>query len=831
MTTGQPNQNSGDSLPSHAQVVIVGGGIIGCSVAYHLTKLGWRDVVLLERTQLTAGTTWHAAGLVSSGGFRTETTINMAKYTVELFSKLGAETGQDTGFRAIGHLELACSLEELDSVRRAADFGRGFGIDIEEVSPSEIQAMWPLLNTSDVLGGIYTAQDGRTNPVDTTMALAKGAKMGGARIFEETKVTGIRKKNGRVTGVVTDRGEIEAEYVVNCAGMWARELGRLAGVNVPLHAAEHYYLITEPIEGMHPDLPVVEESSAYTYFREEMGGLLLGVFEPVAGPWAMTGPGGRSGIPEDFRFGEIPPDWDRLMPYLETAMGRIPAAMNAGIHVLFCGPESFTPDLGPLMGEAPELKNYYVAAGFNSLGILLGGGAGQIMAQWIADGLPPVDVSEINIERMAPFQNNPKYLHDRTVEVLGWMFTTWPNYQATRARNACKSALHDRMAEAGACFFEYSGWEYPEWFAPEGVEPKVEYSWGKQNWFEYSAAEHKAAREGVVLMDLTLMSKILVQGRDSEDFLNQICANNVSVPVGRCVYTQWLNEQAMIEADLTVTRLAEDQYLVVLSPAIHAHVETWLNRRIPADAYVFVTDVSSAYNIISIQGPKSRQLLSSVTTADMSNQAFPFRNMQEIDMGYALVKALRLSYVGEVGWELYVPTEFTLHVYDLLVKAGNAVGLKHAGLGALDTLRLEKGYRDYGNDIDNTDTPLEAGLGVFVDFDKPRGFIGRDALLRQKESGPLEFRLVQFLVEDPEPLLHGGETVIRDGKRVGYIRAGGYGHTLGGSVGLGQVKNREGVTLDFIKSGKFEIEISSVRYPAMASLRPMYDPKNERVRS
>jgi 4-methylaminobutanoate oxidase (formaldehyde-forming) len=387
------------------------------------------------------------------------------------------------------------------------------------------------------------------------------------------------------------------------------------------------------------------------------------------------------------------------------------------------------------------------------------------------------------------------------------------------------------MVEAGACFFEYSGWEYPEWFAPEGVEPKVKYSWGKQNWFEYSAAEHKAAREGVVLMDLTLMSKILVQGRDSEEFLNQICANNVSVPIGRCVYTQWLNEQAMIEADLTVTRLAEDQYLVVLSPAIRAHVETWLNRHIPADAHVFVTDVSSAYNIISIQGPKSRQLLSSITTTDVSNRAFPFRNMQEIDMGYALVKALRLSYVGELGWELYVPTEFTLHVYDLLLEAGIAFGLKHAGLGALDTLRLEKGYRDYGNDIDNMDTPLEVGLGVFVDFDKPRGFIGRDALLRQKESGPLEFRLVQFLVEDPEPLLHGGETVIRDGKRVGYIRAGGYGHTLGGSVGLGQVKNREGVTLDFIKSGKFEIEISSVRYPAMASLRPMYDPKNERVRS
>ncbi len=831
MTNNQPRNGVNDSLPTHVQVVIIGGGIIGCSIAYHLTKLGWRDIVLLERSQLTAGTTWHAAGLVSSGGFRTETTIKMAKYTVDLFARLGKETGQDTGFSPIGHLELACNMEELDSIRRAADFGRGFGIDIEEVSASQIQKMWPLMDTSDVVAGIYTAQDGRTNPVDTTMALAKGAKMGGARIFEDTKVTGIKSKNGRVTGVVTSKGDIEAEYVVNCAGMWARELGKLAGVNVPLHAAEHYYLITEPIEGMHRELPIVEESGAYAYYREEHGGLLVGVFEPVAGPWGMVRPGGLGGIPENFSFGEIPPDWDRLMPYLDKAMDRIPVSKNAGVHVLFCGPESFTPDLGPLMGEAPELKNFYVAAGFNSLGILLGGGAGQIMAQWIVDGLPSVDVSEINIERMSPFQNNPKYLRDRTVEILGWMFTTWPNYQATKARNACKSALHDRLADAGACFFEYSGWEYPEWFAPEGVEPVVKYSWGRQNWFHYAAAEHKAAREGVVLMDLTLMSKILVQGRDAEKALNRICANNVSVSVGRCVYTQWLNERGTIEADLTVTRLAEDSFMVVLSPSILTHVATWLKRNISPDAHVFVTDVTSAYNIISIQGPKSRQLLSELTTKNMSNEAFPYRTLQEIDMGYALVKALRLSYVGELGWELYVPTEFTLHVYDMLLEVGQAVELKHAGLSALDSLRLEKGYRDYGNDIDNVDTPLEVGLGFFVDFDKPGGFIGREALLRQKEGGNLEMRLVQFLLEDPEPLLHGGETVIRNGKRVGYIRTGGYGHTLCGSVGLGQVENEAGVTVDYVNSGSYEIEVAGECYPAKASLRPMYDPQNKRVRS
>ncbi len=537
------------------------------------------------------------------------------------------------------------------------------------------------------------------------------------------------------------------------------------------------------------------------------------------------------GIPKNYSFGELPSDWDRMMPYLDKALERIPAAKTAGVRKFFCGPESFTPDLGPLMGEAPELKNYFVAAGFNSLGILLAGGAGRIMAHWIIDGLPPADVSEINIERMAPFQNNPKYLHDRTVEILGWMFTTWPNFQATRARNACKSALHDRLASAGACFFEYSGWEYPEWFAPPGIRPKVDYSWGRQNWFEYAAVEHKAAREDVVLMDLTLMSKFLVQGRDAEETLNRICANNISVPVGRCVYTQWLNERGMIEADLTVTRYSEDSFIVVLSPAIHTHVKSWLRRHIPPEAHVFITDLTSSYSIINIQGPKSRQLINGLTSADMSNEAFPYLTMQEIDLGYALVKALRLTYVGELGWELYVPTEFTLHVYDMLVEAGKDVGLKHAGLSALDTLRLEKGYRDYGNDIDNVDTVLEAGLGYFVDFDKPGGFIGREALLRQKEEGPLKYRLAQFLLQDPEPLLHGGETILNNGERVGYIRAGGYGHTLGGSVGLGQVKNEEGVTAEFIRGGHFELKIAGVRYPVLASLRPMYDPHNERVRS
>jgi len=781
--------------------------------------------VVLERSKLTSGTTWHAAGLVVTGTFSSELTVNMSKYSRDLYKRLGDETGQDTGFRDVGYLQIASNTERADKLRRVADFCRGFDIEVEEIDVAEVKKMWPLFETDDILCGFYTPDDGRANPVDVTISLAKGARMGGARIFEDTRVTAIHRKNGRVTGVATERGDIAAEYVVNCGGMWARELGKMAGVNVPLHAAEHYYLITEDMEGIHRDLPIVEDPDLYTYFREEGGGLMLGMFEPIAGPWGMKG------IPKDFSFGELEPDWDRLMPYIETAMNRIPAARDVGVRQLFCGPESFTPDMGTHMGEAPELQNFYVAAGFNSLGILFGGGAGQILAQWIVDGLPPVDICEVNIDRMHPFQNTSKYLHDRTVEMIGWQYISWPNLEPETARNARKSAIHDRLADAGAYFGTSGGWEFPNWFAPEGVEPTLEYSWGRQNWAPYSAAEHKATREGVVLMDLTHMSKFLVQGRDAEKVLNRICANNVAVPVGKIVYTQWLNERGRIEADLTVTRLAEDQYLIIAGDLLHMHALTWLRRNIPEEAHAFVTDVTSAYNILNIQGPASRELLGMLTDTDLSTDAFPYQSLQEIEIGYAPVQAMRITYVGELGYELYVPTDMTLHVFDLLMEAGQKVGLKHAGLVALETLRLEKAYRDWAHDIDNEDTVLEVGLGFAVAWDKPGGFIGREALLQQKEAGPLKTRLVQFLLEDPEPVLHHNESIFRDGVRVGYIKAGGYGHTLGGAVGLGPVANEAGVTADFVKSGTYEIEVSGTRYPAKASLRPMYDPKGVRIRT
>jgi heterotetrameric sarcosine oxidase gamma subunit len=814
-----------NKIPTQTQVVIIGGGVIGCSVAYHLTKLGWKDVVLLERKQLTCGTTWHAAGLVEAGGFFSETDLYITDYTRKLYQELEAETGQAVGYKKVGYIEFATRPDRLEMGRRIAAFDRKFGIEIHELTPKEVKEKWPLAYTEDVIAGFFSTGDGRVNPVDVTMALAKGAKMRGAQICEEVEVTGIIQKDGRVTGVTTAQGNIQAEYVVNCAGMWARQVGKMAGVDVPLQAMEHYYLITEPFDGMHSDLPVLVDLDRYAYYREEHGGLLLGVFEPVAAPW------GLNGIPQDFTFGEIKPDWERMSPYLEEAMQRIPIVKDVGVLKLFCGPESFTPDLSPVIGEAPGLKNFFVAAGMNSLGILMGGGVGRVLATWIVDGLPDVDVTDFDAARVLSYQNNPRFLRDRNVEILGHMFKVhYPNLQFETARNVRKSPFYDRLAGAGAYFGEYAGWEHPDWFAPEGVEPVVEYSWGRQNWFEYATAEHRAAREGVVLLDYSVMAKILVQGRDAEKYLNRICANNVAVPVGKIVYTQWLNEKGTIEADLTVTRLAEDQFLILTSDGTTTAVLKWLNRNIPADAQVFIANVSSAYSVLNVQGPKSRALLSQVTSADLSNEAFPFMTMQEIDLGYAFVRAFRVTYVGELGWELYIPTEFSLHVFDTLVETGREFGMKYLGFQALDSLRLEKAYRDYGGDIDNTDSPLEVGLRRFVDFDKPGGFIGKEATLQRKENGP-DYRMVQFLLEDPEPMLHFGEVIYRDGVSVGYIMAGNYGHTLGGSVGVGPVENNsEVVSPEFIHSGQFEIDVAGERFPAKASLRPMYDPKLEKVR-
>jgi 4-methylaminobutanoate oxidase (formaldehyde-forming) len=806
-------------------VVIIGGGVIGSSVAYHLAKLGWDDVVLLERSKLTSGTTWHAAGLVVSGGMTTQTLAWMTKYSRDLYEVLEEETGLSTGFRPVGYLQTSSSPERTHKLRREADFMRLMGIEREEVSAGEVANLWPQIDTRDVVAGFYTANEGRADPANVAMSLAKGARMGGVRIFEDTPVVGVTTEGDRVTGVVTDHGAIEAEYVVNCAGMWAKEVGAMAGVSVALQAIEHAYLITEPFEGVSPDLPIFEDPDRFAYYREETGGLMVGLFEPVSAPWSLDR------IPENFSFGEIPSNWDRLGPFLETAMETLPALEHVGVRKLFTGPESFTPDNGFVVGEAPELDNFFIAAGFNSLGILTGGGAGSIIANWIVDGLAPMDVTDMDPARLYPFQTNRSYLEARSVELLGRLHSTgsWPHSHPATARNVRRSPIHHRLQEAGAHFSEAAGWELSAWFAPADAEIEPRLTYARQDWFEYHAAEHHAVRNDVALFDMSAMSKFLVQGPDAERVLNQVSGNNMAVAVGQCVYTQWMNHGGGVEADLTITRIEEQKFLLVVAESFHRRVAAILRRAVPAGAGVSVADVTSGYGLLSVQGPESRNLLERITTADLSNEAFPYFTAQEIDLHQGIGLAFRMSFVGELGWELYVPTEFTLGVYEHLIDAGSDLNLAHAGMETLESTRTEAGRKDYGLDMENSDSPLEAGLGFAVDFDKPDGFVGRDALMAQREARPLKSRLVQFLLEDPEPLLYGEEPIFHDGKAVGYMRSGAYGHTLGGGMGFGYVNHEAGVTADFVKSGGFEIQVAGERYAATASLRPMYDPKNLRV--
>ena len=811
-------------LPTQARVVIIGGGIAGCSVAYHLTKLGWSDVVLLERKALTCGTTWHAAGLVREnlGAF---TISRLARYSMKLFQGLEAETGQAIGLRQNGSIGVATNEARWEEHRRGADLGKACGIEVVLLSPGETKELYPILNVDDLIGAVYFPNDGQVNPADTTMALAKGARMGGAQIFENTKVTAIHYRAGRITGVATDKGDIGCEYVVNCAGMWAREVGLMCGVDIPLHACEHFYIVTEPIPDLPKNLPVLRDMDACAYHKEDAGKLLIGAFEHNAKPWGMDG------IPEDFAFDQLPDDFDHFAPVLEAAMHRNPILETAGIQTFFNGPESFTPDVRYLMGEAPELDNFYLLCGYNSIGIQSSGGAGMALAEWIVGGEQPFDLAELDIRRMQPFQNNAKYLLDRVSESLGLLYDMhWPYRQPETARGVRTSPLHERLAERGACFGEVAGWERPNWYAPEGVDAVYEYSYKRQNWFEHSAAEHRAVRTGVGLLDQTSFAKFLVQGRDAENVLQTICANDIGVEPDRLVYTQWLNGRGGIEADLTVVRLEEDVFMIVTGAAVAVHDRHWLMRNIPEGAQVTVADVTSAYAVIGIMGPDSRALLNKLTDDDLSNDAFSFGASKEIAMGYARVRASRVSYVGELGWELYVPTEFARGVFDHIAAEGENFGLAMVGMHAMDSLRIEKAYRHWGHDITCEDTPLEAGLGFACKLASDIPFTGREALLKQKQEGVTK-RLVQFALEDPEPLLYHNEVIYRDGEMVGYLTSGNYGHHLGRAIGLGYVACEDGVDAEFVKSGSYELEIAGERHAAKASLRPLYDPKSERMKA
>ncbi|OAP38319.1 FAD-dependent oxidoreductase [Sinorhizobium glycinis] len=811
-------------IPQKARVVIIGGGISGCSVAYHLSKLGWTDVVLLERKQLTSGTTWHAAGLI--GQLRaSQNMTRLAKYSADLYVKLEAETGISTGMRQNGSITVALTEERKEEIYRQASLARAFNVDVREITPDEVKAMYPHLNVSDVRAAVHLPLDGQCDPANIAMALAKGARQNGATIIEGVKVTSVMKKDGRVAGVTCERnGEsftIETENVVNCAGMWGRELARQSGVTVPLHACEHFYIVTEAIPGLNR-LPVLRVPDECTYYKEDAGKMLVGAFEPKAKPWGMEG------IREDFCFDQLPEDFDHFAPILEMAVNRMPMLETAGIHTFFNGPESFTPDDRYYLGEAPEFKGYWVATGYNSIGIVSSGGAGMALAQWMDDGEPPFDLWEVDIRRAQPFQKNRSYLKERVSETLGLLYADhFPYRQMATARGVRRSPLHEHLKARGAVFGEVAGWERANWFAKDGQEREYRYSWKRQNWFENQRDEHLAVRNGVGLFDMTSFGKVRVEGRDALAFLQRLCANEMNVDAGRIVYTQMLNARGGIESDLTVTRLSETAFLLVVPGATLQRDLAWLRKHL-RDEFVVITDVTAAESVLCVMGPKARELMQKVSPNDLSNEAHPFGTAREIEIGMGLARAHRVTYVGELGWELYVSTDQAAHVFETLEAAGNDVGLKLCGLHTLDSCRIEKAFRHFGHDITDEDHVLEAGLGFAVKVDKG-DFIGREAVLAKQAKG-LSRRLVQFRLPDPEPLLFHNEAIVRDGEIVGTITSGNYGHFLRGAIGLGYVPCKGESAADVLASS-YEIEIAGARVKAEASLRPMYDPRAERVRA
>ncbi|RYG91134.1 FAD-dependent oxidoreductase [Loktanella sp. IMCC34160] len=814
------------ALPSNARVVIIGGGVVGCSVAYHLTKLGWTDVVLLERKQLTSGTTWHAAGLI--GQLRASSNMTkLARYSAELYTGLEAETGVATGFRQVGSVSAALTGERLEELYRNAAMARAFGVPVEELSPAEVKDRYPHLNIDGVTGGVWLPTDGQADPANIALALAKGARMRGAVVSERTKVTGIRKEGRRVTGVDwasddgSDQGHIACDMIVNCAGMWGHEVGRMAGINVPLHACEHFYIVSEPIEGL-TQMPVLRVPDECAYYKEDAGKMMLGAFEPNAKPWGMDG------IPDSFEFDQLPEDFDHFEPILEAAVNRLPMLAEAGIHTFFNGPESFTPDDAYHLGLAPEMDNVWVAAGFNSIGIQSAGGAGHALSLWMDSGEKPFDLGDVDISRMQPFQGNKHYLFERSKETLGLLYADhFPYRQKATARGVRRTPFHAQLAEKGAVFGELSGWERANWYANPGQEAEYRYSWRRQNFFDNVAAEHVAIRTGVGMYDMSSFGKLRVEGRDAERFLNRICGADVAVPVGRIVYTQFLNSAAGIEADVTVTRLSETAYLVVTPAATRQADQAWVQRHL-RDEHVVITDVTAGEGVLAVMGPNARAVLQAVSPNDFSNEANPFGTAQEIELGMGLARVHRVSYVGELGWEIYVSADMAGHAFETLWQAGQDHGLKLCGMHVMDCCRIEKAFRHFGHDITCEDHVLEAGLGFAVKTDKP-DFIGRDAVLAKKEKG-LEKRLVQFRLTDPEPLLYHNEPLIRDGEIVGYLSSGAYGHHLGGAIGMGYVPCA-GESAAEVLASTYEIDVMGTRVRAEASLKPMYDPTGARTKA
>ena len=811
-------------VPATARLVIIGGGIIGCSTAYHLTRLGWRDVVLVERARLTSGSTFHAAGLV--GQLRTNANITrLLTESVALYERLERETGQATGWKQNGGLRLACTGERMTELKRQATTARSFGLEMHILTPSEARDLWPLMDTGDLEGAAFLPTDGQANPSDITQALARGARQAGATIVEDCAVTGIAAKDGRVAGVLTEQGEIAAEIVVNCAGQWAREVGAMAGVNVPLVPVQHQYLITEAIDGVTSDLPTLRDPDRLIYFKEEVGGLAMGGYEPDPRPWA------EDGIPPGFNFSLLDPDMDHFEPLMSQALARVPALEDAGVKDMINGPESFTPDGNFILGEAPELRGFYVGAGFNAFGIASAGGAGKMLAEWIVGGEPPMDLWAVDIRRFGRPHLSIDWVRARTLELYGKHYTlAWPHEEHESGRPNRVSPLYAALKARGACFGEKLGWERPNWFAQGGEAPRDAYSYGRQNWFDAVGREHRAVRERVGLFDQSSFAKFLMVGADAAEALGWICANNVDKPPGTVTYTQLLNDRGGIECDLTVSRLDEERFYIVTGTGFATRDFDWIRRAIPEGARAQLVDVTSAHATLSLMGPRSRDLLAAVSGADLSNERFPFGTCRSIVIGPAPVHALRITYVGELGWELHIPVEQALGVYERLLEAGEAHGLANAGYRAIESLRLEKGYRAWGSDIGPDHTPLEAGLGWAVKLRKNVAFKGRDALVAQ-QAEPLGKRLACFTVDDPAVVLLGRETIYRDGRRCGWLTSGGWGYTVAENIGYGYVRSGNGVSDAFLYGGAYELEVADERVPCTIRRGPLYDPQMTRVKS
>jgi 4-methylaminobutanoate oxidase (formaldehyde-forming) len=811
------------ALPSHARVVILGGGIIGASVAYHLGKLGVRDVIVLERAKLTSGSTFHAAGLV--GQLRTSANITqLLKYSVELYDTLEADTEQATGWKRVGGLRLACNEDRMIELKRQATTAHSFGLEMHLLTPREALELWPPMQTGDLVGAAFLPTDGQVSPSDVTQALIKGARKEGARLIEDCPVTAIRVQNGRVTGVVTPRGDITCEIVVNCAGQWAREVGRLAGVNVPVQSVQHQYLITETIPGMKRNLPTLRDPDRLIYFKEEVGGLVMGGYEHNPIPWA------ERGIPEGFHFQLLEPNWDHFEPIMKEAMARAPVLEQVGVKQLINGPEAFTPDGTFILGEAPEVRGFFVGAGFNAFGIASAGGAGRALAEWIVAGEPTLDLWPVDIRRFGAPHRDARWVKTRTLESYAHHYAiAWPHEELESGRRVRVSPLYERLRAHGAVFGAKLGWERPNWFAKPGTEQRDVYSFGRPGWFDAVGEEHEAARGQAALFDQTSFAKFLLTGPDAERALAWICSNDVTKPPGSITYTQMLNRRGGIECDLTVTRLSDDAFYIVTGTGFATHDFAWIKRNLPDGTAARLVDITSAFGTLALMGPRSRDVLSAVTDADISNEAFPFGAYREISVAGAQVRALRVTYVGELGWELHVPMESMLPVYEALMAAGEAHRLVNGGYRAIESLRLEKGYRAWGADIGPDYTPLEAGLGWAVKLKKEIPFLGREALVEQA-SRPLDKKLACFTAA-PEVVLLGRETIYRDGERVGWLTSGGYGYTVKKAIGYGYVRNKAGVTADYLTSGKYELEVATERVPCEIHLEPLYDPKMARIKS